>query len=329
MKRREFIAGIGGAAAWPLVARAQQVGLTRRIGMLAINAENDPQVKLRTASFHQSLATLGWVEKQNLHTDYRYSAGELERLRVFASELVGLRPDVLLVDSTPALEALRQATRVIPIVFTTVADPIGGGFVSSLKRPGGNITGFMSQEPPLAGKWVQLLKQVAPGLRRAAFPFNPQVAPYAGEFFRHAESAAAPLMVEMTAAAVRDDSEIEEALAALGREPDGGFVVDGDGFTTSHRARTVAVAARHRLPAIYPFRIHAVEGGLISYGVDFIDQFRQAASYVDRILRGDKPADLPIQAATKYELVINLKTAKAMGLHISSDMVSIADEVIE
>jgi putative ABC transport system substrate-binding protein len=329
MRRREFILGLGGAAAGPLVARAQQVGSMRRIGMLAINAENDPQVKARKAAFQQSLAKLGWVEDQNIHTDSRYSAGEVDRLRAFAIELVGLRPDVVLVDSTPALAALRQATRTIPIVFTTVSDPIGGGFISSLARPGGNITGFMAQEPPLAGKWVQLLKQVAPALRRAAFLFNPEVAPYAGEFFRHAQTAAAPLMVEMTAAAVRDDAEVEEALAALGREPNGGLVVNGDGFTTNHRALTVAVAARHRLPATYPFRIHAVEGGLISYGVDFVEQFRQAASYVDRILRGDRPADLPVQAATKYELVVNLKTARALGLTISEQFLNLADEVIE
>jgi putative ABC transport system substrate-binding protein len=231
--------------------------------------------------------------------------------------------------TTPTSAALRQATRSIPIVFTRVPDPIGMGFVANLARPGGNITGFLIDEPPLAGKWVQLLKLMAPGLRRMAYLFDPDVAPQAGEYFRYAEAAAAPLMVEMMTAAVRDDRELEEALAALAREPNSGLVVGGDAFTPDHRERIIALAARYRLPAIYFNRFFATDGGLISYGIDYPDRFRQAAGYVDRILRGAKPTDLPVQAPVTYELVVNLKTARAMGLDVSADMLSIANEVIE
>ena len=329
MRRREFIAGLGSTAAWPLAARAQQPVPMRRIGVLMQMAESDRQGQLRIAAFRQSLEKLGWTDGRNVRIDYRWGDLDVERMRKLASELVGLRPDVLFAGDTSTLAALQPETRSIPIVFAVVGDPIGGGFVASLARPGGNITGFIPVEPPLAGKWVQLLKSVVPGLRRAAFLFNPEVAPYAGEFVRYAEAAAAPLTVELTAAAVRNDADIADVLAALSREPKGGLIVNGDAFTSVHREWIIAVAARHRLPAIYPFRFYATDGGLISYGIDMIDQYRQAATYVDRILRGEKPADLPVQAPTKFELVINLKTARAMGLDVSRDMLSIADEVIE
>jgi putative ABC transport system substrate-binding protein len=329
--RRDFITLLGGAAAaWPLVARAQQSGPMRRIGVLMAGAESDDQGQLRIAAFRLGLANLGWTEGRNARIDHRWGTDNVDRERAFAAELVGLRPDVLFAGGTPQAAALQQATRSIPIVFTTVADPIGAGFVASLARPGGNLTGWMSVEPPLAGKWVQLLKEIAPGLRRAAYLFNPEVASsYAGEFFRHAEAAAVSLMMEMVAAAARNDTDIEEAFTVLAQEPNGGVIVNPDSFTRDHRQQIIALAARHRLPAIYSSRFHANDGGLICYGADQTDPFGRAASYVDRILRGEKPANLPVQALTKFELIINLKTAKALGLDISHDLISIADEVIE
>jgi putative ABC transport system substrate-binding protein len=277
MNRRDMIALLGGAAAWPVAARAQQTGPMRRIGVLSGLGDGDPVQQSFMAAFQQGLAKLGWADGRNIRIDYRWGDGDTERIRASAAELVALHPDVLFVATTPALAALRQATRSIPIVFTQVGDPIGSGFVASLARPSGNITGFLIEEPPLAGKWVQLLQKMAPGLRRMAYLFDPTVAPYAGEFFRHAEAAAAPLMVEMIAAAVRNDSELEEALAALAREPSSGLVVGGDAFTASHRQRTIALMAEYRLPAIYFNRFFATDGGLVSYGIDYADRFRQAA----------------------------------------------------
>jgi putative ABC transport system substrate-binding protein len=329
MRRREFIAGLGAAATWLVAARAQQPAPMRRIGVLMQMAESDRQGQLRVAAFRQSLEKLGWTAGRNVQIDHRWGDLDVERMRKFATELVGLRPDVLFAGDTSTLAALRPETRSIPIVFAVVSDPIGGGFVASLARPGGNITGFTPVEPPLAGKWVQLLKSVVPGLRRATFLFNPEVAPYAGEFFRYAEAAAVPLNVEVTAAPVRNDADIADILAAFVREPNGGLIINGDAFTSAHREWIITVAARHRLPAIYPFRFYATDGGLISYGIDMIDQYRQAATYVDRILRGEKPADLPVQVPTKFELVINLKTARAMGLTVSTSLQLLADEVIE
>jgi putative ABC transport system substrate-binding protein len=327
--RRDFITLLGGAAVWPLAAHAQQTGPMRRIGVLSGFAASDPAHRSWIAAFQQELANLGWMDGRNIRIDYRWRDDSIEPIRALAAELVALRPDVLFVATTPALAALRQATRSIPMVFTAVADPIGGGFVGSLARPAGNITGFLVEEPPLAGKWVQLLRTMAPNLRRTACVFDPDVAPFAGEYFRSAEAAAAPLMVEMTAAAVHDDSELENIVATLAREPNSGLIVVGDVFTNLHRKQIIALAAQHRLPAIYPWNFAAKEGGLISYGVDFADAYRQAARYVDRILHGAKPADLPVQAPVKYALVINLKTAKALGINVSADVLSIADEVIE
>ena len=296
INRRTFITGLGAVFASPLTAQAQQGGAMRRIGVLMPGTESDQEEQLRVAAFQQGLAKLGWTDGRNVQIDYRWGGLDIDRMRTFATELVGLRPDVLFAGNTTTLAALQQATRSIPIVFTLVADPIGGGFVASLARPGGNITGFMSTEPPLAGKWMQFLKEIAPGMRRAAFLFNPEAAPYAGEYFRDAETAAASLAVELIAAPVHDETEIDGALATLAREPNSGLIVMPDAFTRRHRERIIAVAAQHHLPAIYADRSFATDGGLISYGADLPDVgYRQAASYVDRILRGEKPADLPVQ----------------------------------
>jgi len=331
MQRREFIAGFGSAVAIPFAASAQQGGPTRRIGVLtAFVAENDLLWRARVAAFQQGLANLGWIEGRNVRIDYRYDPGDIERSHALAAELVGLRPDVLLAAGTPEVVALQQVTRSVPIVFTMVADPIGAGFVKSIARPGGNITGFIVFEPPLAGKWVQLLTKTVPGLRRVAFLFSPD-ATYAGEFFRYAEAAAAPLMIEMIAAAVRNEADVEEALASLAHEPNGGLIINGDAVTVTapHIELINALCIRYRLPAIWPGHF---QGGdqLMSYGPeDQVDQFRQAAIYVDRILRGERPANLPVQAPTRFKLVINLKTARAIGIDVPPDMLSIANEVIE
>jgi putative ABC transport system substrate-binding protein len=332
IKRREFIAGLGGAAAWPLAARAQQRGAMRRVSVLMPGTEIDQEEQLRVTGFQQGLAKLGWTDGRNVQIDYRWGGLDIDRTRTFATELVGLRPDVLFAGNTTTLAALQQATRSIPIpiVFTLVADPIGGGFVASLARPGGNVTGFMSSEPPLAGKWMQFLREITPGMRRAALLFNPETAPYAGEYFRHADAAAAPLGVELSAVPVHDETGIDGAIAKFSREPNGGLIVMPDAFTRRHRQRIIANAAQHLLPAIYADRSFATDGGLISYGGDAPDVgYRLAASYVDRILRGEKPADLPVQALTRFELVINLKTAQALGLTISESFLNLADAVIE
>jgi putative ABC transport system substrate-binding protein len=331
LRRREFIAALGGAAAtWPLAATAQQGRPTRNIGVLMPGTESDQDGQSRITAFEQGLAKAGWSNGRNVRINYRWGALDFDRTRAFAIELVGLRPDVLFAGNTTTLAALQQATRFIPIVFTLVADPIRGGFVASLARPGGNITGFMSTEAPLAGKWIQLLKEITPEMRRAAFLFNPEAAPYSKDYFRFAEMAAASIAVELIAAPVHNETEIDAALATLAREPSYGLIVMPDAFTRLHRERIIAAAARHHLPAIYPDRSFATDGGLISYGGESPDVgYRQAASYVDRILRGEKPADLPVQAPTKYELVINLKTAKALGVKIPTSMQLLADEVLE
>lgn len=328
MRRRDFIAGLGSVAARPLAARAQPDERVRGIGVLMPLSEGDAEGRERVAALSRNLAALGWTEGRNLRIDVRWAGGDIQRARALASELVGLRPDVLIASGTPELAALRQATRTIPIVFNGVTDPVGQGFVATMPRPGGNITGFVNVETSLPGKWVQLLKLVAPGLQRAAYLFNPETAPFAGELFRNAEAAAAPLMMRLTAVAVRDDAEIDSALNSLAGLPNSGFIVNPEAFLGTHRNRIIALAARHRLPAIYPFRYYAADGGLISYGVDLIEPFRQSATYVDKILRGTKPADLPVLASTKFDFVINRKTANAIGLTIPPDVLAMANEVI-
>ena len=330
MRRRDFITLIGGAAAWPVAARAQQDQRVRRIGVLMPGSESDLEEQSRITAFQQGLAKAGWTNGRNAQVDYRWGALDVGRTRAFATELVGLRPDVLFAGNTTTLAALQRATLSIPTVFALVTDPIGGGFVASLARPGGNITGIMATEAPLAGKWMQLLKEITPGIRRAAFLFNPEAAPYAGEYFRFAETAATSVAVQLIAAPVHDETEIDGAITALAQEPNSGLIVVPDAFTRLHRKRIIAIASQHHLPAMYPDRSFVIDGGLISYGGEPPDlNYRQAASYVDRILRGENPADLPVQVPTKYELIINLKTAKALGLTIPQPLLLRADDVIQ
>jgi len=328
--RRELIKLLGGAAAaWPLAARGQQPERMRRIGVLMGIAETDPEGQSRIAAFREGLQQLGWIEGRNVRTDHRWPAADPERIRADVAELVGLAPDVILASTTPVMTVLRQTTTTIPIVFVLVVDPVGRGFVSNLARPGGNITGFVTFEFSMGGKWLETLKQIAPGLRRVALVFNPDTAPFAGSFAQVVEAAASSLAVEATAAPVRDEGEIARTLTALAAKPNGGLIVMPDVFTTGHRELIITMAARHRLPAVYPLRLFAASGGLISDGVDTSDLFRRSASHVDRILKGAKPGDLPVQAPTKFELVINLKTAKELGLNLPPTLLARADEVIE
>jgi len=328
MKRREFITLLGGAAVvWPLAAGAQQAERMRRIGVLNPFAENDPEVQAQITAFRQALQKLGWTER-NLRIDYRWSEANPERLRGHAAELVALEPDVILVSSPLALQPLQQETRSIPIVFTAVSDPAGSGFVASLAHPGGNVTGFAVAEFSMYGKYLELLKEVAPQVIRVAVMMNPEQAPQAGNW-RAIETVAPSFRVQLMAAHVRDSAEIEHAMDAFAHQSNGALIVLPSALTIFHRGLIIALAARHRLPAIYAFRQFVVDGGLMSYGVDLVDQYRQAASYVDRILRGEKPADLPVQQPTQFKLLINLKTAKALGLEVPWFLQQRADEVIE
>ena len=329
MRRREFITLGGATVAWPLVARAQQAERMRRIAMLSGFAASDPEAQTRVAAFQQGLRDLGWIEGRNIHIDFRWSTGGTDEMRTFAKELVELKPDLIVGMTTPAVAALVQETKTIPIVFVNIVDPLGRGFISNLAQPGGNVTGFLNFEFSMGGKWLETLKQIAPGVRRVALLFNPDTAPFAGSFVRVVETAAPSFAVEPIAAAVHDDAELERTVADFAGKPAGGLIILPDAFTTGHRDPIIALAARYRLPAVYPLRVFAASGGLVSDGVDPIDIARRAASYVDRILRGTKPGDLPVQAPTKFELVINLKTAKALGLEIPPTLLARADEVIE
>jgi putative tryptophan/tyrosine transport system substrate-binding protein len=326
--RRDFITLLGGAvAAWPLAARAQQRERRRRIGVLMNFTSDDPVSQDRLAAFVQGLQELGWTVGRNLQIDYRWGGGNVERYRTFAAELVALTPDVLVTAGAPAVEALQRATRTVPIVFTNVTDPVGGGLVASLARPGGNTTGLTLSEYGLSGKWLELLKEIAPRVTRVAVLRDP-VAVGIGQFA--AIQAAAPsLQIELSPVDVRDATEIERAVTAFADGPNGGLIATASALTAIHRELIIALATRHKLPAVYPFRYYVTSGGLISYGPDTVDQYRLAARYVDRILKGEKPADLPVQAPTKYELVINLKTAKALGLEVPPTLLTRADEVIE
>jgi putative tryptophan/tyrosine transport system substrate-binding protein len=328
VKRREFISLIGGAIAWPLAARAQQGERVRRIGVLLNLAADDPETGARRAAFLQGLQELGWSEGRNLRIDYRWGVGDSDRHRANAAELVALAPDVILAHGSPIVRQLQRATRIVPIVFVSVADPVGGGFAASLAQPGGNATGFMNLEYGLGGKWLELLKQIGPQVTRAGVIRDPTSPSGTGQW--GAIQAVAPsLGVEVMPIGVSDAGEIERAITAFARQPNGGLVMTATALGGIHRDVIIALAAQSRLPAVYPYRFFVAAGGLISYGPDTVDQYRRAASYVDRILKGEKPADLPVQAPTKYQLVINLKTAKALGLEIPPTLLARADEVIE
>ena len=329
MRRREFVTALAGAAAWPLGARAQQGERMRRIGVLMASTADDPESQARIAAFAQGLKQLGWTDGRNLRIDTRWATSNADDLRRHAAELAALAPDVILAAAgTATVAPLLQATRTVPIVFVLVIDPVGAGFVASLARPGGNATGFTMFEYGMSGKWLELLKQIAPGMTRAAVLRDPAVASGIGQFA--AVQAVAPsLGVELSPVDARDAPEIERAVTAFARSSNGGLIVTASPVATSHRDLIITLAARHRLPAVYASRFFVTGGGLISYGPDLVDQFRRAAGYVDRILKGEKPADLPVQAPTKYELVINLKTAKALGLDLPPTLLARADEGIE
>jgi putative ABC transport system substrate-binding protein len=328
VRRREFISVLGGAAAWPLGARAQQGERVRRIGVMIATGESDPVTQSRITAFRQGLQALGWTDGRNIKIDYRWDIADPERARLAAKELVALTPDVILPSTTPMLAAVRQETRSLAVVFVNVSDPVGTGFVESLAQPGGNITGFTNFEYAMGGKWLQLLKEIAPSVTRAATIANPQN-PNTALYLRAIEPAATSVGLELTMAAVNDAAEIEHTIAAFGREPNGGLLVIPDPVTISHRDLIIALAARHHVPTIYAYRFFAASGGLLAYGTDTDDIFRRAASYVDRILKGEKAGDLPIQQPTKFELVINLKAARALGLTVPLSLLGRADEVIE
>ncbi len=326
MKRRDFITLLGGAAAWPMTARAQQ---PRRIGVLiAAYTQTDREGQAHIAAFLDTFQRLGWTDGRNVRIEYRWDASDTERINASAAELVRSAPDVIVVGSSPALAELHRLTSTIPIVFAEVGDPVGSGFVAGLARPGGNVTGFQGFEPAMGGKWLGVLKEAAPNLSRMAVLFGSDAGGNVA-MLRAAEGIAPSLGVKLTAVDVHDGAEIERAVATFASQADGGLIVVPHPYTIANRASIIILAAAHHLPAIYPFRFFATEGGLLSYGFDQIDHWRGAATYVDRILRGEKPGDLPVQAPTKMELVVNLKTAKALGLNIPPGLPLRADEVIE
>jgi len=328
VKRREFIVGIGSAAAWPLAARAQQGDRVRRIGVLTGFDENDPAAKLRLSALTQALGDLGWIEGRNVRVDVRWTGEDINRMRTLAQELVGLQPDIIVASSSTVTATLQRETRMIPIVFANVVDPVASGLVPRLDCPGGNITGFANLEATLGGKWLELLSEIAAGLKRAAIMFNPDTAA-ASAFMPSLETAARSLKVAPIIAHVHSDVEIETAIMALGREPGGGLVVMPDVFMIAHRAPIISATARNHVPAVYHLPTFARDGGLLSYGVNQVDTYRRAVTYVDRILRGEKPGDLPVQLPTKFEMVVNRRTATALGLAIPPSILLRADEVIE
>jgi putative tryptophan/tyrosine transport system substrate-binding protein len=328
MRRRQFIAGLVGAAAWPVAARAQQSERMRRIGVLMNIAAYDPNAQDNVATFVHMLQQLGWTEGRNLRIDIRWAEGDAAEIRRHAADLVALAPDVIVSTGTAGMGPLLQATRTLPIVFANVADPVGAGFIDSMARPGGNATGFLQFEYSLSGKWPVLLKQIAPSVTRMAVLRDPAISSGIGQF-AVIESVAPSVRVEVSAISVREAGEIERAVTAFARSPNGGLILTASALSTVHRELIIALAARHKLPAIYFRRFFAAAGGLISYGPDETEPYRLTAGYVDRILKGEKPADLPVQAPTKYTLVINLKTAKALGLTIPETLLATADEVIQ
>jgi putative tryptophan/tyrosine transport system substrate-binding protein len=329
VKRRAFITLIGSGAVWPLAVRAQQPGGMRRIGVLMAYGESDREGQTWVAAFRDGLQKLGWTEGRNIGLDIRWATADVEVIQRSARDLAALQPDLILTQNTPTTEAILRQTRTIPIIFANVFDPVSSGLVASLPRPGGNVTGFLNLEGPIASKWLELLKEIAPRVTRVAFLFNPATAPFAEYFLSPFKAAAPSFSVEAIAAPVRDLSELKSALEVMARVPNGGLIVMSDAFLNVHRAEITSLAARHRLPAVYPYRFFAELGGLLSYGGDPADNFRRAASYVDRILNGARPGELPVQAPVKFELVINLKAAKALGLDVPPAVLARADEVIE
>jgi putative ABC transport system substrate-binding protein len=328
MRRREFITLLGGAAAWPLAARGQQPEGMRRVGVLMNFPSNDEEGQARTTVFAQALQKLGWSEGGNVRTYTRWAADDVDRYRRYSEELVALKPDVILASGSTSVEALLRVTRSVPIVFAGVIDPVGAGFVTSMARPRGNTTGFLSYEYSISGKWLELLKEFAPNVTRLAVLRDPSFAGGIGQF-AVIQSAASSSRIELSAIDLRDASEIERALAAFAQEPNGGVIMTSSSSAVIHRQLIISLAMRHRLPNVYPFRYYVASGGLASYGPDLIAEYKGASVYVDRILKGEKPAGLPVQAPTKYELVINLKAAKALGLDVPPTLLSRADEVIE
>jgi putative ABC transport system substrate-binding protein len=328
MRRREFIAFVVSAAAtWPLAARAQQSERVRRIGVLMGYAESGPSGQSLIAAFRDGLQQFGWTEGHNIRIDIRWATpDDAESIRRFAKELVALQPDLIISSTTPTTAALQQQTRTIPIIFPALSDPVGSGLVASFSRPGGNITGFNVSEPTQTGKWVELLKEIAPHVARIAMLFNPASAPY---WLNPFKAAAASYAVEAIEAPVRDTYELETVIAAQAHEPNSGLIAMPDSFTIAYRLEIISLADHYRLPAVYPYRFFADVGGLLSYGVDLVDNYRRVATYVDRILKGEKPSELPVQAPVKFELVINVKTAKALGLTVPPPLLARADEVIE
>jgi len=330
MRRREFVKGIASTAAWPLSAHAQRANGARRIGVLMPFADTDPEGRAQFSRFTQSLSELGWTDGRNLRIDHRWAADNVGRMRMLAKELVDLQPDLILSNTTPVTVALQRETKTIPILFVIVADPVGDGLITALPRPGGNITGFISIESTMGGKLPELLTQIAPAIKRIAIMFNPDTAAGGGSYFLPPfEAAARSLGLESVKAPVRNDAEIESVITSLGGEPRGGLVITPDGFMVVHRARTISLTARYKIPAVYFAAVFARDGGLLSYGPDRLDIFHRAASYVDRILRGEKPAELPVQLPVKYEMVLNTNTAKALDLAVPQSIILRADEVIE
>jgi putative tryptophan/tyrosine transport system substrate-binding protein len=329
VKRRQFILLLGSAAAaWPLAARAQQRERMRRIGVL-MGVADDREGQARVTALKQGLQELGWTDGRNIQIEIRFGGADAARIRAYAAELVALGPDVIVGSTTPVIRAARQATSSIPIVVAGVNDPVEQGFVSSLAHPGGNITGFSFVDFQMVGKWLEMLKEAAPGVSRAVFMFNPDMSPQYYLYLRSFEAVPRSIAVEVTAAPVRDTAEVEKTIAKLGREPGGGLIVAPDAFTIVHYQLFIRLAQQHRLPAVYLYRTYVGQGALMSYGPDPYDVFRRSASYVDRILKGAKPADLPVQQPTKFELAINLKTAKALGLEIPAALLALANEVVE
>jgi putative ABC transport system substrate-binding protein len=329
MRRREVITLLGGTAAWPLAARAQQPDRMRRIGALMGPVEGDPEGRAWVAALEQGLAELGWSGRRNLRVDYRWAGGDLARTLAFAKDLVEQQPDLILAANSPAVVALTRETRTIPIVFVGLSDPVESGLISNLARPGANVTGFTAFEYSLAGKWLEVLKTIAPRISRVAIVFNPETAPYAQNYILTLQTAGRLLAVEPSAAPAHDVGEIEGAIAAQAREPGGSILVMPSSFSMANRRPIIALAARYRLPAIYPFRAMARDGGLVFYGANTVTLYRRAASYIDRILRGANPGELPVQQPTKFDLVINLKTANALGLDMPLHLQQLADEIIE